>query len=45
MLETGRGSMRLLSLENLVWKMLRTCHKTDYIMNEHSFESQEPLTQ
>ena len=31
-LETERGSTRSLFLENSLWKRLRTCRKTDYVM-------------
>jgi len=32
--EIKKGSSRLHSMENLFWKSLRTCLKTDYAMNE-----------
>jgi hypothetical protein len=33
-LEIERGSTRSHSVENSLWKRLRTCRKTDYRMNE-----------
>ena len=33
-LEIERGSTRSHPVENSLWKMLRTCRKTDYRMNE-----------
>jgi len=37
MLEFERGSTRSLCVENLVWKVLWTCRKADYVMNEFLF--------
>jgi hypothetical protein len=33
-LEIERGNTRSQSMEISLWKRLRTCHKTDYRMNE-----------
>jgi hypothetical protein len=35
-LEIERGSTRSHPVENLMWKMLQTCRKADYKMNEHT---------
>jgi hypothetical protein len=37
-MEVARGSIRLHSVENLTWKRLWTCSKTDYGTNERMNE-------
>jgi len=33
-LETEKISTKSYSVDRSIWKMPRTCHKTDYVMNE-----------